>query len=116
MNRNRSQGIGAGILGAFILALIVVGNALPYTNTQTLTCTVESKDRTRDKDGNSDMRVYTEDCGVLRVKDMFFAGEWNSADTYSKIKEGQTYTITTSGYRVGFLSSFPIIREVTPTN
>lgn len=110
----RFQGVGAlvGII-AVVLGVIVV-NALPYTNSQSQTCTVESKDRTTGLKGKSDMRVYTEDCGVLRVKDMFFAGEWNSADTFSEIKEGQTYEITTTGYRVGIFSSFPIIREVAP--
>lgn len=104
--------VGMIALAVLFLGAVVGGVSLSYMNAQTQTCTVTEKDRTRDSEGKSDMRVYTDECGVMRVQDMFFAGEWNSADLFSKIKEGQTYEMKTTGFRVGIVSSFPTIREI----
>lgn len=83
-----------------------------YTNPQTYSnCAVNDKDRTAAENGGSDMRVYTS-CGTFRTKDMLFAGEFDSADTYASLVPGNTYDIETTGYRIPFFSSFPIIREV----
>ena len=75
-------------------------------------CVVTEKDRTKDSDGNSDARVYTDNCGVFNVGDSLFEGHWSSADTYSSIKVDETYDFKTRGYRVPFLSYFPNIVEV----
>lgn len=95
------------------VVLIIVGavglTASQYMNARTETCTVTDKDRTRTENG-SDMRVYTEECGVLKVQDLFFAGEFSSADTFSALKEGETYEFDLSGYRIPLLSAFPIVR------
>lgn len=96
--------------------LVVIGLGIfmatsQYHNHETRTaCMVENKDRTTTENG-SDMRVYTS-CGVFSVQDMFFAGEFDSADKYSSLETGKTYTIDTTGYRIPFFSAFPIIREV----
>lgn len=74
-------------------------------------CTVEDKDRTRKSDGGSDQRIYT-DCGVLNVADDALQGQWNSADTYSQIEVGQTYELTTVGWRNGLLTLFPNVISV----
>lgn len=114
--RSNRTSMGAAFLILPLVALVIVGIVgglfASYTNSQIQTCTVSEKDRTRDNEGNSDMRVYTNECGVLKVSDMFFAGEWNSADTYNSIEEGKTYEFKTTGYRIGLFSMFPIIREV----
>lgn len=110
-----------GLSFLIVGGLVVMAVSMDYQNSQTQTCTVISKDRsTKIVDGNSagsDMRVYTEQCGTLAVSDLLFAGEVNSADLFAKIKPETTYEIETTGYRIGLLSSFPIIRsiaEVTP--
>lgn len=114
-SRDHRSAMGMGLFIIPVVVLVFAGIIFAffasYTNSQTQTCTVSEKDRTRNTEGASDMRIYTEECGVLSVKDMFFAGEWNSADSYNAIEIGITYEFKTTGYRVGFLSMFPIIRE-----
>ncbi len=96
-----------------LIVVVVIGGSVAYMGSKdTMTCTVESKERTTHvSDGNSTQQklVYTEDCGVLTVDDAWFAGKWNSADTYGMLKEGQTYRFETIGWRIGFLSQFPNI-------
>ncbi|MFV0432848.1 MAG: hypothetical protein ACK5LO_02525 [Leucobacter sp.] len=77
-------------------------------------CTVEEKDRAIDAEGSPSYRVYT-DCGVFKVADNLFEGQFNSADTYAQLKVGKTYDLETIGWRNGFLSMFPNIVSAEPT-
>jgi hypothetical protein len=77
-----------------------------------MTCTVEEKDRAKNSSGSSDMRLYTEECGVLQVGDAALRGHFDSADDYAAINVGETYEFTTVGWRVPFLSMFPTVIEV----
>lgn len=100
--------VGLAFLG-MILGMVLMASS-QYLNPQTHTaCVVEDKDRTTTENG-SDMRVYTS-CGVFSVKDMFFTGDFDSADKYASLDTGKTYTIDTTGYRIPLFSSFPVIRE-----
>lgn len=101
----------AGAITVLVLLGAVVSAALPYTNGQTRVCTVTEKDRAAAR-SSSDMRVYTEECGVLRVRDLLFAGLTNSADLYGSIEPGETYLVDTSGYRIPLFSQFPVVRAV----
>ena len=95
--------IGGGFLGAY------------SASEETRTCTITEKDRTtKVVDGNSstDHRVWTEECGVLSVNDSLVGMSFDTADKYGSIKVGQTYELTTMGWRVPFLSMFPNIIEV----
>lgn len=99
-------------------ALILGGVSACGVNPQTQICTVTGKDRSSDKDGSSIFRVYTEQCGTLGLADNLFAGRFNSADDYGRIKEGKTYRFETVGIRNGLFSMFPEINkmyEVNPT-
>lgn len=88
-------------------------NVVAWENTHnTQTCKVDSKDRTSLPKGGSDVRIYTQNCGVLTISDDWVQGRWNSADLYSKIESGKTYTFDTIGWRNGFLSQFPNITAV----
>lgn len=91
-----------------IAAFVSVG----YLNPRTVTCEVDGKDRVSGYKGRSDMRVYTADCGVLQVQDMFWAGEFNSADLFAAIEDGGRYRFEVTGVRVGYWSKFPNIRSV----
>lgn len=83
------------------------GNEVAHTS-----CVVEGKDRTTKSDsGSSDMRVYTS-CGTFAVGDVWLRGQFDSADIYGSISEGQTYDLTTIGWRVPILSMFPTVIEV----
>lgn len=101
-------GVGLVVVVLIFLGSCIVGNS----NRQVMTCTVTDKDRTTTREGQSDMRIYTEDCGTLSVGDNLANGVFNSADTYSKIDPGSTYQFTTVGHRIGILSAFPTILEV----
>lgn len=107
--------LGLGIIILFVV--LIVGSFVNALHTETMTCTVEDKDRTTNSDGKSDARIYTEDCGVLRTGDSLFSWQWNSADVYASIEPGHTYTVTTRGYRVPIFSWFPNVvgvEEVSP--
>lgn len=97
----------------FIIAIIgVPAHILTWGNTrETVTITVEDKDRTSNSEGGSDSRIYT-DKGVFAVGDDWLKGEFNSSDTYADLVVGGTYEVDTVGWRNGFLSMFPNIVEV----
>ena len=73
-------------------------------------CTVTGKDRTKSEGSSSEMRVYTS-CGTFAVGDVLIRGQFDSADLYGSLAEGQTYDLTTIGWRVPILSMFPTIVE-----
>ena len=101
--------IGATI--AIVLVVPIAYTVAAYQNDRWITCTVEDKDRTS-SDGSSDMRVYTTECGNLKVQDATFAKNFHSSDTYREIEVGQTYRMHVNGFRIPFLSEFPNILEV----
>jgi hypothetical protein len=115
--KRRSTLPGALALGlaiAFVVVALGGTIALWSSSGQDRVCTVTDKDRTsvvRDGSVSSQMRVYTEECDVLEVKDLPF-WVWDSASIYNKIQPGETYRFTTYGWRVPLLSGFPVITEV----
>lgn len=110
----------AGVIGGAFVALFVVGlivlipvstNAWVNAKHSYQHCVVENKESVN-KDKTHEYRVYTENCGVFSVSDEAWLGLWNSADTYGKIKIGQTYNFETVGWRNGFFSQFENIVKV----
>lgn len=102
---------------ALIAALIIGGiifEIKAYNTINTVTAKVEGKERITEKSGdhlNSFYLVYT-DKGTMKLEDDIFRGNFYSSDVYGKIKEDSTYTFTTSGYRIGWMSSYPNIIEI----
>lgn len=121
MNHRHGRGIAAwGFILIFVLGVVLVAgyNILWLNSKGTWECTVDSKERTvKVQDGNSTQQklVYT-DCGAFEVQDALVLGKFNSADTYASLQEGETYELTTYGWRNGFLSLFPNITEAVPVN
>ena len=103
------------LFAAFTLA--VGGGSVLYAHheTQRAACTVTEKDRTKNQDGSSDMRLYTS-CGTLAVGDVLLRGQFDSADLYGSIHEGRTYDLTTVGWRIPPLSVFPVVVESKETD
>lgn len=97
------------IILALVAGSLIVGAASSFANEQTRTCTVTGTDRTRDSEGRSDMRVYTEQCGTLAVGDLWLRGQFDSADIYGQLESGATYEVTTVGWRIPLLSRFETI-------
>lgn len=111
----RDKKIIAGVVAFAILVIAGISFGIAYyTNTSTNTaCVVEDKDRTRDRDGKSDMRVYTENCGVLEVSDNLLKFHFDSSDVFNEIEIGKTYDFETFGYRIPVLSQFESIISAT---
>lgn len=102
------------ILTLAAVSLIGAG-AASFANEQTRTCTVTGTDRTRDSEGRSDMRAYTEQCGTLGVGDLWLRGQFESADIYGQLDPGATYEVTTVGWRIPLLSRFEtVLGDPTP--
>lgn len=116
MNSTRPLVIAAGVI-VLLLTAGGIGLALwsESANETTRTCAVTDKDRTTvssDNGSRSDMRIYTTDCGTLAVTDLMTRGQFNSADIYASIEPGNTYEITTVGWRIPWLSAFPVVLGV----
>lgn len=117
--RDMSHVIMAGMI-VLTLGLFGFGafQAVAVQNSHT-SCTVVDKDRTKNSEGQSDMRIYTEGCDgengsqVFQVGDNWFAGQFDSANTYAEIEVGESYDFETRGTRVPILSMFENIVEVT---
>lgn len=97
------------VIGGFVFNVVALN-----TPSSATACVVTDKDRTTNSDGDSDMRIYTENCGVLSVGDNLFTGTFNSADIYGSIEVGGTYDFEMVGFRIPLFSMFPIINTVTP--
>jgi len=101
-----------------LVAVIIIGTVglgiTGYANVNTITAKVEGKERITESNGkhfDSYYLVYT-DKGTLKLEDDLFRGNFYSSDEYGKLRQDSTYTFKTSGYRIGFLSSYPNIIEV----
>lgn len=101
------------VVGAMIAAFLsFVGFSFVWVNhDETVQCTVTEKTASQG-DQSTDYRVYTEECGVLQVKDELLLGKFNSADRFGQIKVEGVYEFDTVGWRFPFLSMFPNIVEV----
>ena len=109
------------VIGVLIVVGIVFGVGYEIKQVSTrgtvYNCHVIDKDRSyNSKDGKSDTRVYTDNCGTFRIKDTIFGNtNFNTADLYASIVVGQNYDFDTRGFRFGLFSDFPIILEATPS-
>lgn len=100
-------------ISALILLIILsIGfdATLPFQNVTTQKCIVTGKESIRSESSHQ-YRVYTS-CGTLKIEDQFVRLNFDTADRYGSLIEGKTYTLTTSGYRIPFLSMFKAINEL----
>lgn len=105
------------LITILVVAIIIGGIAFGitgYGNVNSVKAKVEGKERITESVGDrieSFYLVYT-DKGTFKLEDDLFRGNFYSSDVYGKIKQDSTYTFKTSGYRIGFMSSYPNIIEV----
>ena len=107
--------IGCAAVG--LIAIIGGATWIGYAQAQheeTKTCEVVAKESVAKGDNGHEYRVYTENCGTLKVGDSIWKMRFDSADLYGQLVEGETYDMTTIGWRVPFLSWMPNIIEATP--
>lgn len=118
-NRSRFMFIAPFVIVAVAIVGLIVWAFVYLGSQSSATCTVDFKERTthvRDGGTSQQKLVYTEECGVFEVQDNWFLGQFNSADTYGSLEEGQTYDFKTVGFRNGLFSMFPNILEATPAS
>ena len=94
----------------FIIAMIGLSCALPYLNVTTQNCKVTDKESISTNKSHQ-YRVYTS-CGTYIIEDQFVRFNFDTADRYGALEKGKTYSLTTSGYRVPFLSMFKAINDL----
>lgn len=107
--------LGGSIAALVILAACCGGVSFVKNNwnEHVSECTIKRVDRvSTGSKGSSDMRIYTEQCGVLGNSDALFEGKFDSADIYGALEPGHTYKLRIAGWRVPFLSAFPNILEI----
>ena len=71
---------------------------------------VESKERVTTSE-SSKFVVFT-DKGVYEVTDTIIFFDFSSAERYSQLKVGKSYTVKQAGWRFSFLSWYPNILEI----
>lgn len=97
------------IAGVILIGLLVFIVSIGYQNEETIECTIEDKwVKRKDK---SDIYLVQCDNEVYQITDLLFKGKFNSSDIYANLKVGNTYEITTTGYRFEFLSMYKNINE-----
>jgi len=101
---------GLTILVVAIIIGAIIFQIKSYNNVNTITAKVEGKERVTEGT-QSYYLVYTDKL-TMKLEDDMFRGNYYSSDVYGKIKQDSIYTFTTSGYRIGWLSSYPNIIEV----
>lgn len=98
-----------------VVVLFIIGiigfSIYSYTHVETYTSKITGKERVVVNNGesiDSYYLIYTDEI-TFKLEDDLFRGNFNSSDIYGRIKIDSTYTITTSGFRIGVLSSYPNI-------
>ena len=106
---NNIRIVFAIIVSIVLIGLLVFIVSIGYQNEETIECTIEDKwVKRKDK---SDMYLVQCDNEVYQITDLIFKGKFNSSDIYANLKVGNTYEITTTGYRFELLSMYKNINE-----
>ena len=107
-----------GIIFAIVFVIAVgftVATAVSAQSPESMTCTVSSKERvTEVRDGDSVTRllINTEDCGTLEIGSAIMSGNWSPNQTYSSIKENETYKFEVYGFNVDVMNSYKQVKSV----
>ena len=97
------------IVSIVLIGLLVFIVSIGYQNEEMIKCTIE--DKWVKRNGKSDMYLVQCDNEVYQITDLIFKGKFNSSDIYANLKVGNTYEITTTGYRFELLSMYKNINK-----
>ncbi|NKG22236.1 hypothetical protein [Paeniglutamicibacter terrestris] len=112
MSNDFPFGCSLVVIGALLVGAAGIGIA-KNLHEEHPTCTITAKESIAKEKGH-EYRVFTEECGVLKVGDTIWRMHFESADVYASLHEGETYDLITTGWRVPFLSWMPNVVEATP--
>ena len=94
-----------------IIALVIVGYpTLYYRSSETVTITIEDKERHTTSE-DSYYLIYASD-KVYKNDDSWLYLKFNSADYQRRLKVGETYKVEIAGWRVPFLSMYNNIIKI----
>lgn len=100
-----------------LILVLIVGSIIfstyrAYGTKDTVTFTIEDKERVCEG-GDSGCRylVFTDE-EVFENRDSFLHFKFNSSDIHGQLNEGEEYTATVIGWRIQFLSMYRNIIEV----
>lgn len=82
-----------------------------YSNVEQTTIQVKDK-YVKYKISSDKYIVIDSNNNAYQITDLLFIWKFNSTDIYNLLEIGQTYKITTSGYRIRIFSSYPNINKV----
>ncbi len=100
-------------LGCLLVPAVIIGLVSPvlvsYGTVATEKITVDRKERTP-----SEYLVWSNEGEVYKVDDDWARLHFRASNTYWRLKEEQTFLVTTTGYRVPLFSWYPNIVDVEP--
>lgn len=108
--KDNARIVAGAVIAAIFATIMIVGLSYTMNRDEVGPCTVTKKESVV-VEGSNQYRVYTEECGAFIIKDTLVGFRFNSADTYSALKEGGSYNFRTQGFRLGITSSFPNILD-----
>ncbi len=122
-NKKETRGVRAKYTTKNFLNMFIIGMAnilivilfgfiisIGYQNKEVTTIEIQDK-WVKNNSKSSDYLIST-DKGVYKVSDLFFIGKFNSSDIYAQLEKGKTYKITSTGYRIQFLSLYKNINTL----
>jgi len=100
---------------AFFVIILVFALLMPvilYFTTKFEKKITISEKYIRYRRNGSNYNVVAEDGTIYKIGNVWFKGDFNRADDYAKLKEGQTYKVTGYGVRVPFLDMYKTVYKV----
>lgn len=122
-SRYSSRNRGNFVKGCLVLALLLaVGVGIyqwSYGTQRWVTITVDSKERIVETTGSGDSLhvssrylVFADDGEVYQCSDSLLNGKFDSSSVYGRLKQGETFRVLVTGWRLPIFSTYPNILKV----
>lgn len=98
----------------YIIGLVVFGviySISKYQNPQIYEGVITEK-YNKINDGGDKFFIVLDNKKIIENSDLFFKGKFDSADIQTKLKTGDKVKVKTVGYRIRWLSFYPVLYEV----
>jgi hypothetical protein len=105
----------AALAVAGLVLFVAVAAIGSYTAEETVVAEVTDKERVCEggQNGGCQYLIFT-DAGTFKLTDQLFLGftRFDSSDVYGRIDPGETYEITSVGWRIPIFSQYPNIKTI----
>ena len=111
---SKSWTVGIVVVVVLVVSAVVLGGAYYQTKHDTIVVTDKERVCSSDNNGNSNCKylIFT-DGTTYKMTDSIAIGRFNSSDAYGKVKRCHRYDISYYGWRFGFTSTNPNIKDMT---